>query len=73
MDYKWFKKNNFFFIFYFLDYWLKGGHFNRSVDIRYSIVAVNTSLYGNLGSGEKSVLLFQYHYHSHIMDFETNA
>ena len=25
---------------------------------------------GNLGSGEKSALLFQYHYHSHIMDLE---
>ena len=30
--------------FFFLDYWLKRGHLNRSVDIRYSIVAFNMSL-----------------------------
>ena len=40
MDYKWFKKK----VIFFLDYWLKRGHLNRSVDIRYSIVAFNMSL-----------------------------
>ena len=38
-----FKKKVNFFIFYF-NYWLKRGHLNRSVDIRYSIVAFNVSL-----------------------------
>ena len=33
-----------FLIFFFLDYWLKRGHLNRSVDIRYSIVTFNMSL-----------------------------
>ena len=46
MDYKWFKKivNDFYFSFFFLDYWLKRGHLNHSVDIRHSIVAFNVSL-----------------------------
>ena len=45
VDYKWFKKRKvIFFLIYFLDYWLKRGHLNRSVHIRYSIVAFNLSL-----------------------------
>ena len=39
MDYKWFKKSNFFFFFRLLV-----GHLNRFVDNRYSIVAFSMSL-----------------------------
>ena len=46
-----FKKSNFFLILIFLDYWLKRGHLNRSVDIRYSIAAINMSLLTKLQLG----------------------